>query len=119
MFYDKFVSLCTEKGLSKQAVCASAGLSSAAWVRWKDGSIPNSVSLKKLCDYLGVTTESMLTDHKPIEYVTDADVARQDVFKRAEMRILFDAAKDVPASKIYEVVSILQKFKEESDASDS
>lgn len=40
--------------------------------------------------------------------------ARQDAFDRTEMRVLFDAAKDVPASKIYEVVAMLEKFKEDS-----
>lgn len=28
MFYEKFVSLCAEKGMSKQSVCAACGLSS-------------------------------------------------------------------------------------------
>lgn len=113
MFYEKFVSLCAEKGMSKQSVCAACGLSSAAWVRWANGSIPSAVSLKKLCDYLGVTTASMLDDSMEPEQISGTD-ARQQAFDRAEMRVLFDAAKDVPASKIYEVVAILEKYKEEN-----
>lgn len=114
MFYEKFVSLCAEKGMSKQSVCAACGLSSSAWVRWSTGSIPSAVSLKKLCDYLGVTTASMIDDSSEPVHIKSGDDARQEVFDRSEMRILFDAAKDVPASKIYEVVAMLEKFKEES-----
>ncbi len=114
MFYEKFTKLCAEKGVSKQSACAAAGLSSAAWVRWSNGSVPSAVSLQKLCDYLGVTTESMINDDMEVTAISDGIAARQEAFDRPEMRILFDAAKDAPASKIYEVVALLEKFKEES-----
>ena len=114
MFYEKFLQLCAEKGVSKQKACQLAGLSGNAWIRWSTGSMPGSVSLQKICDYFGVTPGSMVNDGKEIEHVYEGVAARQDAFDRTEMRVLFDAAKDVPASKIYEVVAMLEKFKEES-----
>lgn len=115
MFYDKFEKLCAEKQISKQYACSAAGLSGAAWVRWANGSRPSMVSLHKLCTYFGVTADSMADDSMDIVRIEDGTAARQAAFERADLRVLFDAAKDLPASKIYEVVAQLQKYKEESD----
>ena len=116
MFYEKFLSMCAKKGVSKTAACVNAGLSENAWKRWVDGSAPNSISMSKLAKYFGVTIKSMYDDDMdPVTTAEDESIrARQEAFDRAEMRVLFDAARDVPASKIYEVVAMLEKFKEES-----
>lgn len=115
MFYEKFTKLCAERKVSKQSACAAAGLSSAAWVRWANGSAPSAVSLQKICDYFGVTTDSMIDNEKEIMPITDAVAARQQAFDRPEMKILFDAAKDAPASAILEAALGLMKLKEESN----
>ena len=102
MFYEKFQTLCNEKGVSKQKACIDAGLSGTAWIRWSKGSIPGSVSMHRLCKYFGVSVESMSDDDAEIVYVSDSVSARQEVFDRPEMKILFDAAKDAPSSAILE-----------------
>lgn len=114
-FYEKFLLLCAEKDVSKQKACTLAGISGNAWIRWSNGSRPGMVSLHRLCSFFGVTADSLADDSMEIVHVTPEDAARQEAFDRAEMRVLFDAAKDLPASKIYEVVAQLQKYKEESD----
>lgn len=67
---------------------------------------------------LGVTLTQLMgieeEEEEPTEEEDESWRARQDAFDRTEMRVLFDAAKDVPASKIYEVVAMLEKFKEDS-----
>ena len=67
---------------------------------------------------LGVTPTQLMgieeEEEEPTEEEDESWKARQDAFDRTEMRVLFDAAKDVPASKIYEVVAMLEKFKEDS-----
>ena len=114
MFYDKFLSLCAQKGVSKTAACVNAGLSETAWKRWVNGGVPNSVSMAKLCEYFGIPIEQMYNSDSPIIPVDEEELARQEAFSNQEMRILFDAARNIPASKIYEVVAQLRKYKEEN-----
>jgi len=113
MFYDKFLNLCDQKGVSKTAACVNAGLSENAWVRWEAGSTPNSITMGKLCRYFGVPIQSMYSDEVPI-IADDAVKARQELFENTEMKVLFDAAKDVPAYKLYEVAAQLMKWKEDN-----
>ena len=111
-FYEKFLTLCSEKALSKQKACQMAGLSGNAWIRWSNGSTPGAVSLHKICDYFNVTTDSMINDNSDIVFINNNFTVRQDAFERPEMRILFDAAKDAPSSAILEAALGLMKLKE-------
>lgn len=107
MFYENFIRLCEEKGVSRGAVCQAVGLSDNAWRRWSAGSNPNGKSMKAIADFFGVTPKEMMAN-------TDSVAARQQAFDRPELKILFDAAKDAPASAILEAALGLMKLKEES-----
>ena len=116
MFYDKFLNLCSQKGVSATAACVNAGLSESAWKRWVDGGTPNSISMGKLCKYFGVSMQSMY-DEKTTPSISEDDGvrARQEAFDNPDFRVLFDAARNVPASKLYEVISQLRKYKEDNN----
>ena len=117
MFYKNFVYLCDKNGISRSNVCKKLGLSENAWKRWQEESTPRKTTVLSVSRFFGVSYDELLhTDlqSKPIEPEDESIRIRQEAFDRAEMRILFDAAKDVPASKIYEVVAMLEKYKEES-----
>lgn len=60
MFWEKFVSLCAEKGISPNGACAELGLSNATATKWKNGAIPRNTTLKKVADYFGVSTSYLL-----------------------------------------------------------
>ena len=60
MFWEKFVSLCAEKGISPNGACAALGLSNATATKWKNGAIPRNTTLKKVADYFGVSTSYLL-----------------------------------------------------------
>lgn len=60
MFWEKFVSLCSEKGISPNGACAALGLSNATATKWKNGAIPRNTTLKKVADYFGVSTSYLL-----------------------------------------------------------
>ena len=60
MFWEKFVSLCAEKGISPNGACAELGLSNATATKWKNGSIPRNTTLKKVADYFGVSVSYLL-----------------------------------------------------------
>lgn len=59
-FYQSFLSLCSQKGVSPSVAARDAGISSGAPTAWKKGAIPKPAQREKLCDYFGVTDEALL-----------------------------------------------------------
>lgn len=72
MFWEKFLSLCNEKGVSPNGVCAELGLSNAVATKWKNGSAPRASTARKIADYFGVSVSYLLgivDDPDPIALV--------------------------------------------------
>ena len=110
MFYKNFLRLCDEQGVSRGAVCQAVGLSDNAWRRWSNGSTPNGKSLRAISDFFGVDPKVMLSD------TPDDEVAvRQEMLDNVDMRVLFDAARGIPRSKLYETIAMLNRYKEENN----
>ena len=85
MFWDKFVTLCSAKGISPNGVCADLGLSTATATKWKKGAIPRDTTLKKIADYFGVSTSYLLgivDDPDPIALV---DPSKKDPPMRTKL----------------------------------
>ena len=51
MFWDTFVRLCAEKGVSPTTAAKSIGASSAMVTKWRSGAIPRNNTIKKLSEY--------------------------------------------------------------------
>ena len=61
VFWDKFVELCIKHNTKPNPVAKELGISSGAVTKWKkEGSQPNSTTLKKIADYFGVSVEYLL-----------------------------------------------------------
>lgn len=54
MFKEKFIKLCSQKGVSPTSVCLAVGLSNSAYTQWSEHSMPRKTTLVKICDYFGV-----------------------------------------------------------------
>lgn len=61
MLFEKISALCKEKGISIARLERECELGNATVRGWKE-SIPNSVNLKKVADYFGVSIEYFLGD---------------------------------------------------------
>jgi transcriptional regulator with XRE-family HTH domain len=119
MFYEKFIRLCDDRGISPTAACTAMKISDSAWRRWKDGTgSPRRENLNKIAKFFGVTPGSLVDDGEDIVYVEDNTAARQYAFDRKDLRILFDVAPDSPPSRIYEVIALLKKYQEEDNSGD-
>jgi transcriptional regulator with XRE-family HTH domain len=119
MFYEKFIRLCEDRGISPTAACTAIGISDGAWRRWKNGTgSPRGTNLNKIAKFFGVTPGSLVDDGDEIKYVDNSLQARQYAFERRDLRILFDLAPKQPPSKIYEVIAQLEKYQEEDNGSD-
>lgn len=69
MVKKKFEKLCIEKGISPTSACAAIGISSAAYSRWTDESIPRNSTLQRMAEFFGVTVDYLLED--TIKFKTD------------------------------------------------
>lgn len=72
MFWDKFVTLCSAKGISPNGVCADLGFSTATATKWKKGATPRDTTLMKIAEYFGTTVAyltGVVDDPDPIALV--------------------------------------------------
>ena len=60
MFWDNFIKLCGDKGVTPNKVAMDLKLSNATTTRWKKGSIPQGKTLQKIADYFSVNTDDLL-----------------------------------------------------------
>ena len=60
MFFNRFKSLCDERGISVYRACTDIGLNRSAVAKWKSGGQPNGSTAAKLAEYFGVTTDYLL-----------------------------------------------------------
>lgn len=62
MFYDRFVQICTDRGVSPSRAATEAGLSKSTVTKWKNtpDAEPTGAALKKLSDYFGISISELL-----------------------------------------------------------
>jgi len=68
VFYDNFVRLCNERGVSPSSVAIKVGVDKSAATRWSRGAEPRYATLMRLADYFGVSMDELSGDAetKPI-----------------------------------------------------
>ena len=57
VFYDNFIKLCKQRGVTPSAVMRTIGLNKSSASYWKKGTTPSSDTLRKLADYFGVSMD--------------------------------------------------------------
>ena len=105
MFWEKFVSLCNENGVSPNGVCAELGLSNAVATKWKNGSAPRASTVRKIADYFGVSVSYLLgvvDDPDPVSLV---DPSKKDPPMRTKLE---EIMQDMTAEELED----LEKYAE-------
>lgn len=69
MFYDEFLKLCTQKGVSPSKACADMGLANANLLKWRNGAVPRNATMLTIATYFGVPQQFL----EGIPTPTDAD----------------------------------------------
>jgi len=64
VFYKSLRDLCEERGLTVNELARLLELSTGSPTAWKNGTIPRAVTLNKIADYFGVTTDYLLGKEK-------------------------------------------------------
>ncbi len=60
MFKEKFIRLCNERGEPPTVVCQKIGVTSSAFSKWTDESVPRKATLTRIADYFGVSISYLL-----------------------------------------------------------
>lgn len=63
MFYDRFLDLCRQKGVSPAAAAREMGFSNATTTQWSHGSLPSKASISKISSYFNVSAEYLKTGY--------------------------------------------------------
>lgn len=115
--YSIFMQLLQAKGESAYSVAKATGVSQSSLSAWKRGiSTPNSNTMQKIADYLGVTVDYLMTgeEKEGEKYYLNEETARiaQKVFDSPELRSLFDVASDIPPDQLQAHIDFIKKLKE-------
>lgn len=63
-FYENFVRLCTQHGISPSKVAREIGISKSAVTRWKDGGGMTDPVAIRIADYFGVSVDVLRNGDK-------------------------------------------------------
>ena len=115
---DRILRLIAEIGISDIAFCRGIGVAQSTFANWKArGTDPNSTYIANIAKILGVSEKYILTGEEEVEtnqeYYIDPETAAlaQEIFDNPELRILFDATRNVSKEDLAVVVQIAQRLK--------
>lgn len=60
MFYDKFVAICRDRGVTPTAVLRAIGVSPGSLSNWKIGSDPRMATKEKIAEYFNVSVKELM-----------------------------------------------------------
>ena len=71
MFYDKYVHLCSKKGLSPSAAAEEMGYQRSVVTRWSKGTAPRDATMHRVADYFGVNVSYFKDEEKTVTIESD------------------------------------------------
>ena len=100
------------RGISKADFYVGSGISSATLSQWRTGKYdPTPDKLAKAEQYLGIK----FADYENQTMDSETAELLEQIRSRPDLGVLLRSAKDVPPSSVYELVSKLEKLKEDAN----
>ena len=112
MFYDKFASLCKEKGVSVSRGALEAGISKSLVTKWKNHQteIPSTDVLSKLSRYFGIPVSALLGEK------TALPAEESPAIDRTELKYaLFRGREHITDAMLDEVLSFAEYIAQRED----
>lgn len=96
MFYNIFLKLCNDRGISPSAAALDMGFTKAANTKWAAGKTPRDATLAKIAEYFNVSVEYLKGEEGETDYkVQKKSPAQMDgAGVDDELRRIWDAASD-------------------------
>ena len=113
-------SALARKDMTKGEFYQKTGISSATFSQWRTGQYePSAANLRKIEEVLGLRftpgLDSIVLDETAVKIDSEAAELLEQIRSRQDLRVLLRSAKDVPPSSVYELVSKLEKMKEDAN----
>lgn len=100
-----------KRNIGVEDFCNAIGVSQSAFSQWKSGRTPRPERIAAIEKFLGI-------DFAAIEKSMSMDAETAELLEmlkdRQDLRILLRSGRDVPPSSVYELVSRLEKMKEDA-----
>lgn len=133
-FYENYVRLCTNKGITPSYAASKVGVDKSAAARWAKGSVPRYQTLCRIADYFGVTvgelvgatpenaeqlaaaynvSAKLLMDKKQSETKSDnGELAEylEDIRYRPEARMLLAATRGMTKEQVLAMAEFAEKI---------
>lgn len=118
MFYDKYVALCAQKGITPSAAAKEIGINKAAVSNWKyRKNGPSDVTMKKIADYFDVPVSELLDEKEN----TPTPEGKRKISNDDIMFALWGDSDDVDENDLDDVkryAAFIQERKKKNDGSD-
>lgn len=117
--YDTIKTLCDRKGIAVTALEKELGFGRGAIGKMKQ-SKPSAQRLQTLADYFGVSVDYLLGVPSSGQegYYTNPETAKiaQEIFDDPNLKMLFDAARDLDPADMKMAVDLIKRLKAYNDA---
>lgn len=115
MLSNKLKELRAKKDMSQAELAEILGVTQQAVGRWeKDLNMPDLEMLQKIADYFHITTDELLgRESKSGYYIDDETAEIANALKEGDgmLRVMFDAARNLPPEKMKEAASYIEYLK--------
>ena len=113
MFYDIFLNLCQDRGISSYKALKEMGVGMSTATRWKQGTAqPSYKTLQKIADYFGVSVDELLSDNAADTKEKTADVkdinGQEEAERRQLIKTVAELASSMPTDKLRRLIKILK-----------
>lgn len=115
-FNERLRELRTKRELSQQQLAIALGISKSAISMYEIGERePDFETLETIADFFNVDMNYLLGDDNKSTYYLEPEAARiaQEVQARPELKILFDASRNVSADDLKFVIDMVDRLKKD------
>lgn len=118
MFYDRFLYLCSQKGVSPSRAAVEAGISKSLVTKWKTNhvEVPSPEVIRKLAKYFGLPVSELLDEdvQKETPLINGDEELTQFVQMlktRPECRMLFQLSQNATREDVEAAVRIIEALR--------
>jgi transcriptional regulator with XRE-family HTH domain len=113
--YENFEKLTKLHNKTPYRVSKDTGVAYTVLADWKNGrSTPKHDKLQKIADYFGVNIGYLISGEENVSFDFLNEESKQiaiDAYYNPELKMLFDAAKDVPPEDLLTAIELIKKLK--------
>lgn len=112
-FYEKYLELCCNRGVSPSRAAQEAGLSKSAVSKWKSNrdALPSADTLRTLAAYFGVTVDVFIAEEAQETHRDELSEYLDMLRNRPECRVLLSTAKGASKAEVEQNVLLIEAIR--------